>query len=231
MLERRSRISFWLLDELAKKVGAQHKFVSAGSSWANGKQERLNRSVGELFRTLLSENQLQPEQWPLIVPLVQLVINSTPLPSLMGRSPMECFLALEPVRPLDYFLEPKTGKARQIVVNEAGIAAYVDNFHVLIKEREAELVEVQAEAHAAVQTKQEHKRDVKPLDVSVGDYVMVRNTDKAKAKFARNWRGPAQVVNLESEGHLVTVRFLGADRGFKPQTFHVLGGRRIRRTL
>ena len=152
----------------------------------------------------------------------QLILNSTSLPGLGGLSPMECFLGTKPIKPLGYFLDPEQGGFKEIdITDPKKLKAYFEEIHTLLREREAIVAQLQEEAHAAVQAKQEQTRGVRPLDVAVGDYVMVRNTDKAKAKFARNWRGPAQVVAMASEGHLVSVRFLGTDRGFKPLELHI----------
>ena len=211
-----------LMEELAKRLGPKHRFVTANSSWANGKQERLNLTIGNLFRSLLSENQMLPEEWPKLVQMVQLILNSTATATLGWKSPMECFKGLQPVKPLDFFLDSNV-EFKQVKMSESAMQSYVEGFQKQLSEREALLAELQEQQHVKIQQKQLAKRGVKAIDVAVGDYVMVLNDDKHKAKLAKRWIGPAQVIAIDptSPDHVVTVKYVGRGKSAKREIVHV----------
>lgn len=214
-----------VLKELSEKLGVEHHFTPVRASWANGQQERLNLTIANLFRTLISENQMQQEDWPLLVDFVELVLNATPTARLGWKTPIECFLATEPVRPLDFFVDVH-GDLRQINAEPKKLEAVVAEFQAVLAEREAVITEEIAKRHEALLARQAKKPGVVRLEVDKGDFVMVLDDREFKGKLERRWKGPAQVIEVKSE-HLLTVKYLGRTPALtKPFEVHV---RRLRK--
>jgi hypothetical protein len=204
-----------VMGALSEKLGIKHLFTTAHSSWSNGKQERLNLTIANLFRTLMSENQMLEEDWPLLVGFVELVLNSTPTASLGWKTPIECFLAMQPVRPLDFFVDV-TGKGdmKRLKAKPKKLEEYVEAFRKDLKVDEARLVELQAKQHEELVQRQARQRGVESLKVERGDFVMILDEKEHKRKLGKRWRGPAQVQNVISE-HVVEVQYLSRDRAKK----------------
>ncbi len=92
-----------VIADLRERLKVDHHFVTAYSHWANGKQERLNLTIGNIFRTVLSESKLPETHWCFIVDIVQMIINHTPVKSLNWKAPIEAMYGLEASSPLDAF--------------------------------------------------------------------------------------------------------------------------------
>lgn len=89
---------------LAKTFAISHQFVVAYSPWTNRTVERCMREVLRTISALLSEFKLGPTDWPLIINLVQVILNESPLQSLgrnkdgQYRSPLQVMTGLKPAR-------------------------------------------------------------------------------------------------------------------------------------
>jgi len=96
-----------LMKQLVDRFKIDHHMTSVGVHYSNGRQERLNRTIREIFERLISENRLNRSRWQELIPVVQLAINNTPSSSLAGFAPISVYTGLEPSRPLDAFLNRK----------------------------------------------------------------------------------------------------------------------------
>jgi RNase H-like domain found in reverse transcriptase/Integrase zinc binding domain/Chromo (CHRromatin Organisation MOdifier) domain len=214
----------WLSDEgtamknatvtaLVNKLKSKHHFTTAHSSWANGKQERLNYTIANIFRTLLSESGLPSSHWIHLVEIVEMIINHTAVESLGWMAPIQAFLGLQPITPLDSFLDPTTREWKQVKINIQDLKKYVKDFHEEVEAREVILDQLQEQAAARTRQIQEDKRGVKTLELEIGDFVMVQESTKHKfyPKLAKRWIGPARVVGFNKEQpHTVDVEYLNA---------------------
>ncbi len=88
-------------NELIRELGAHHHFVTAFCPWANGTVEAANRAVLRVFRTMLAEWKMPTRAWPRLTPLVQMVLNNTPVDSLGVKAPITAMTGREPVGQLD----------------------------------------------------------------------------------------------------------------------------------
>jgi len=198
-----------VIKELNKVMGVKHHFVTAGSHWANGKQERLNLTIANVFRTLLSENGLDQHQWNRVHEAVNAVVNSATTSSDDDLAPIEAFVALERFQPVKVFLEPKKDEWIEIKLDGAEFKKHVAEYHALLKEREVRIHEHQEQLAARRVLKHSEEHGVKKLDAEIGDYVMVWNK-KRKSKLNKVWMGPARIVewDTESPDHVAVVEYL-----------------------
>ncbi|ETV66230.1 hypothetical protein H257_17272 [Aphanomyces astaci] len=73
-----------VIAKLKHVLRAHHYFTTARCPWANGTVESAMKATLKAFRALLSEWLMQPGQWPLIVPVVMLVLKQSPSDTLGG---------------------------------------------------------------------------------------------------------------------------------------------------
>lgn len=177
--------------EITKCFGIDQHIISAEAHWSNGKQERLNKIVGSLFRKLVSENRLTPDRWHELIPVVQMAYNHTPTESLAGYAPVTVFTGLDHARPLESFLSPR---AERIKINNADLTSSVSALLSTLRERTTTVHAVQEQHFYKRQAAQARRRNVRPLILQVGDFVMVRNP--AEHKLAQRWVGPARIVRV-----------------------------------
>ena len=87
-------------------------YTTPGAHGAHGRQERLNRELGSIFRKLQSEHRLNANQWPKLAPLIIDAYNNKPVDSLGGAAPVELFLGLPRRNPVtDVLLTPENRTA------------------------------------------------------------------------------------------------------------------------
>jgi hypothetical protein len=84
----RSHFTNEVIRDLPYVLGAHHHFVTALCSWANGTVEAANGAVLRVFRAMLAEWKMPTNVWPRQMPVVQMVLNNTPVDSQGGKAPI-----------------------------------------------------------------------------------------------------------------------------------------------
>ena len=79
---------------------ARHHFTTAYCPQSNGTVETVCKEVLRACRALLSEFRLQESEWPVVIPLIQSVLNHSVRPSLGDRAPITVFTGLPADNPL-----------------------------------------------------------------------------------------------------------------------------------
>lgn len=108
--DQRSHFQNYVHEEMTRKFRSKKHFTTAYSAWSNGTVERVNRKILRSFKSLLSEWNLDPQDWPPIFDCVQSVLNQAPLRRLgkgdsgTFRSPLQFFTVIAPTRPLLFSL-------------------------------------------------------------------------------------------------------------------------------
>ncbi|GMF50897.1 unnamed protein product [Phytophthora fragariaefolia] len=82
------------MEKLSVALDSHHHFTTAYTPWKNGTVEVVNREVLKSVKTLLSERQLQVQDWPRVLPVVQAALNTMPADRLGGVTPLTAFTAL-----------------------------------------------------------------------------------------------------------------------------------------
>lgn len=187
------------MTELENALGIKHHFTVAYAPWANGTVERVNREVLRTFRALTSEWKVNIEDWPMIVPVVNGVINATPSKRLGGLSPVEAFAGIKPKHPLDAIVERVPGRrgsklrARRVKTKVAkrqtiGLRDALMKMHKYIADHEAKHGRRGRAAEA-------DKRAVQDVNFAVGHYVLVARIENARvSKLQGLWRGPMRIT-------------------------------------
>ena len=74
-----------IISTLRKLMNTRHHFTHAYSPWTNGTVERVNREILTVLRALCSEFRVNYKEWELLVPVVNFVLNHSPLPWMVFR--------------------------------------------------------------------------------------------------------------------------------------------------
>ena len=199
--------------ELAKRLKTEHHFTTAHSSWANGKQERMNYTIANIFRTLLSESGLPASHWIHLVEIVEMILNHTSLESLGWIAPVQAFVGLQPTTPLDSFLDPTTKEWKTVKMDRVKLQRYVEEFVAEVEGREVILNARQEQSAARTREQQETRAGVKVLELERGDFVMVQQNTLHKhfPKLAKRWIGPARVLGFDKDKpQTVEIEYLNA---------------------
>lgn len=95
---------------VCKGLKVPHHFTLPYYPRRNGVVERLGRELFRVFRSVLSELQILPLEWPDLLPIVQSMLNNTPCPQRGNISPITSFLGSEPSTPVSTFIRTSTTK-------------------------------------------------------------------------------------------------------------------------
>jgi transposase InsO family protein len=74
-----------------KGLKTPHLFTHPYCPCSNGAVERLGKELLCVARSVISELQLRPEEWPDILPLLQSALNNAPSPQRGNVSPVTAF--------------------------------------------------------------------------------------------------------------------------------------------
>ncbi len=94
-----------VVEAFAKTLGSQLHFTTPHAHGAHGRQERLNLRFNTHLRALLSEHQLNPNQWPKLLPAVMFALNHGKVNSLAKYAPVEVFTGLSAQHPITTIMQ------------------------------------------------------------------------------------------------------------------------------
>eukprot|EP00474_Spongospora_subterranea_P008141 CRZ08599.1 hypothetical protein [Spongospora subterranea] len=182
----------------------------AGMHFPNGTIERACKITQEVFRLLLSDLKISQDHWPDALPLVQLVLNHSPRPSLGGLSPVQVCAHTEPESPLSEIVPAYLPPLGAPVSPDVIIA------------RHAALMTVFRDMHKAVDQRRRDKRSKSRSQVSQtlpnfmeGDFVLwgrrEDSTCERNNKIAVRWLGPYRIVRVNSEWHYTLENLVTGD--------------------
>lgn len=188
-----------VLEEFRRRYGSSHNIVVAYSPWANGTVETLMSQILRVLRALLNEFQMQPTEWPCLLPMVQSALNLAPSERFGGKSPMEVFTGLKPKRPIASILHPVTGAVcdyeavkRKVASAMKDLAEARDKLH-----KQAAVSAKQVRDRRRMQANK--KRGAKFPSFIVGDFVLVgREAQVSGDKLRVRWRGPRRITAIRS---------------------------------
>lgn len=93
---------------VAKGLKVPHHFTLPYSPWSNGSVERFGKELLLVFRSVVSELQMQPKEWTDLVPLIQSVLNNAPSPQRRNITPITAFTGMDPTPPVSTFILSST---------------------------------------------------------------------------------------------------------------------------
>ena len=103
---------------LREQTGGSHHFTLAYCPWSNGTVEVVCRELLRATRALLSEFQFPHRSWPDVMPVVQSVLNSSPLQCLGRRCALNVFTGLPQDTPLRSVTTRMGGSVRVRSIDE-----------------------------------------------------------------------------------------------------------------
>ena len=189
-----------VVQDLRSRMKSQQHLVTAYCPWAN-RAERPNKDMMAAFRVILAEYKIGMENWPEALPIVQSVLNSTPVDSLAGLSPMEVFLGREPKTPLTTIFGKRTKEFSQVPASTEQIKEQYELLRERLKNIHRRVIDCATSKHLA-NSKPSLPRCPKHANFAIGDFVLWSRIDHAPpgtTKMTFIWRGPFRVIAIESD--------------------------------
>ena len=178
------------MSELQHRLRCRHDYGIQYAPWTMGVCERVNRSFLDVLVTILADNNLDPDDWPWVLPAVQMAINAAPHSALDGLSPFEVHIGRQ---------APSTITS---VILPAHLRTYLDVDAPLtesIAEHVHDLRALLTDHHATVNAHAPRRTSPVPgtteVDFEVGDFVTamrVGSDDRDKLRPRRT--GPWRVI-------------------------------------
>ena len=168
----------------------------AHSPWANGTVESMMSQILRVLRALLSEWRMQEHDWPLLVPVVQGILNHAPSFRLGGRAPIEAYTGLPASRPLSTLMHPETKIVKSIEEINESLKQELRLLALRRNEMHKEVARVATKIH---DQKREHinkDRSKNYPNFIKGDFVLVGILDKARQKLKAQWMGPRRITEV-----------------------------------
>ena len=99
-----------MIQEFNQIVQIKRHMITAYSPCVNGTVENVNNDFGKLLRSLTSEWMLESSQYPLLIPLVQSVLNHLLSSSRAGYASLTIMTGLPVHNPLTRVFEPDANR-------------------------------------------------------------------------------------------------------------------------
>ncbi len=197
-----------VLEEFARLVGSEHHIVLAYSAWANGPAERMVKEFIRVLTALCSEHRLPYEDWPQLVPVVELVLNTVVSP-LRGRSAIEIVTGRRDTQALTAILLRKNEEWNMEEIKPRKIQQYILQ---LRKHLDSSHQDVGAKLLRSRTNKRESSSKGYLPSFEPGIFVKradILKTGKPRRKLKLRWTGPWRLIESETDWiwkveHLVT---------------------------
>jgi len=164
--------------------------------------EVVCRELIRTMRALSSEYQLPFKLWPVVVPVVQSVLNNTVLDRLGGACPLSAFTSLPADSLLLVIKRTDRGSVKVSSIEEARAKQLMEI------ERVQKALEEMHRSISGLTSSSRQKRialhnartHVRPCNFDVGDYVLWGVLQRGiQRKLSLRWRGPRRVVRVLSD--------------------------------
>ncbi|KAK8942512.1 hypothetical protein KSP39_PZI008912 [Platanthera zijinensis] len=147
---------FW--KTLWKKLGTKLTFSTTYHPQTDGQTEVVNRSLGDLLRSLVAEHSAT---WDLVLHIAEFAYNSFVNRS-TGMSPFQIITGYDPIKPIDLIDLPSTYRTSIFA------SSFAKHIHELHKEIRPKLT-LKYESYKKVADQHRH-----PVEFAVGDMVLVK---------------------------------------------------------
>ena len=201
-----------VIEKVANKLKIEPHMISAHAHWAHGSQERINRSIRDLFKKLLTENKLHITRWADLLHIVLMAFNHRPTKSLNNWAPVTVFVGLPHSRPMDFFRSVDS-EFKNLTTSKS-LDELVESLQQKLDTQTITVHETIERNMRARQDTRLNQKNVKPLEAKVGDYVLVKDTSLKYPKLSPKWIGPAVVTQLHKDKNF-TVKFLHNNKSQK----------------
>jgi hypothetical protein len=141
---------------------------------------------------MLSEMHLAPQEWPVVLPAIQAVLNNSPSSHRAGQTPLTAFtghardttLSLTILHPIEN--QSLSFSRAQQLAESTNLSKQVEQLHKEVTDKVSRQRRKQMEAHNA------NTHLVQP-NFCVGDYVLRAEPKRVQHKLTLIWKGPCQV--------------------------------------
>lgn len=208
------------LRQLATVYNISHRPKIAYTPWTNGTVERLNRDIIAARRALIAELKLGPQDWKSVICILPSILNEAPLSRLgtdkNGRSPcpIQVMTGIVPRRVLLRVVLDAMLSSKPIQLERARAEQRLD-----IAKLQKHLYELHQDVKMRADTRRRRAIEThnKATNIShprfeIGDFVLVRQAQKARHKLSFCWAGPRRVVDTMSPLVYVVERWDGSKR-------------------
>ena len=189
-----------VMRDLNRKLHGYHHFTTPYSPQSNGTVETVCKEVLRACRALLSEFRMTKKEWPLVLPLIQSILNHSVRPTLGNRAPITAFTGLPADNPLCSISPPAVESVKSIdevrarrLINVQGIVKALDSIHRDISKRRNKKREAAIRRH-------NERTFVQPVNFEIGDFVLVAKKDVHEgSKLQVTWKGPWRIIRAVSD--------------------------------
>lgn len=187
---------------IRERLHCAHHFTLAYCPWTNGSVEVVCRELIRAMRALLSEYQLPQRSWPAVVPVVQSILNNTPLQRLDGKCPLTAFTQLPADSPLLAIRHPTKEPVEILQIEEVRAKQLLR-----VRELQDSLDQIHRNLSLSVSTAREKRvashnarTHVRACNFDVGDFVLCGKLNRhIGSKLSLRWYGPRRITKTLSD--------------------------------
>jgi hypothetical protein len=136
--------------------------------------------------------------WPLLIPLVQGVINHTPSRVLKGMAPVTVFTGLPAERPFRYIFDSERKEFRSSRMTEQEITLLHEGVCLSLQDMHKKVIQTKSLIREQTRKQRNQKNKVKKINFGIGDFVLVSRAT-SQDKLSPRWTGPYEILDSVNE--------------------------------
>ena len=168
------------------RLGVDHHVVVAYAPQSN-KVERVNKEIKAIMASLLLQNRMIDDDWPLLVPVIEMVLNHTPHGALGGQCPVTVFTGLPACTPIHLTYRDGDKVLRKLSATPEQVVEHVNRMRGVIDERNEHTDAVRPRPHP-------RRSGEQAVDFTEGDYCLLSTVTRPRDKTRPVWQGPVKIV-------------------------------------
>eukprot|EP00172_Hildenbrandia_rubra_P002599 Plantae.Rhodophyta-Hildenbrandia_rubra.ctg3560.p1 GENE.Plantae.Rhodophyta-Hildenbrandia_rubra.ctg3560~~Plantae.Rhodophyta-Hildenbrandia_rubra.ctg3560.p1 ORF type:complete len:305 (+),score=28.60 Plantae.Rhodophyta-Hildenbrandia_rubra.ctg3560:801-1715(+) len=188
------------MSELSRKLHAHQHFTTPYCPQSNGTVETVCKEALRACRALLSEFRMTKNEWPLVIQLIQSILNHTIRPTLGDRAPITAFTGLPADNPLCSIMPPTAEEMQSIDFLKAKRITKVENLIKALDEMHKDISKRRTKKRKDAVRRHNERTHMQPVNFELGDFVLVAKKDAHDGrKLQVTWKGPRRVSRAVSD--------------------------------
>jgi hypothetical protein len=139
---------------------------------------------------------MQEQDWPMLVPIVQSILNHAPSSRLGGRAPIEAFTGLSATRPLNTLIHPVLKTVKSIEEIDESLKQELRLLALRRNELHKNVARIAARLRDRKRERINKDRKKNYPNFIRGDFVLVGILNKSKQKLKARWTGPRRITEV-----------------------------------
>lgn len=189
-----------IMSELSRRLHAHQRFAAPCCPQSHGAAETACKAALRACRALFSELRMAKSEWPLVMQLMQSILNHAMRPAQGDRAPIAAFMGLPADNPLRSVMPPAVEEMQSIDFLKAKRIAKIENAIKALDAMRKGISKRRAKKRKGAVKRPNERARAQPVNFELGDFALVAKKDARDGqKLQVTWKGPRRASRAVSD--------------------------------